>query len=409
MMKIARKAIKIILMFSLVLCFGIALGYANNINGETKLINFYFENRTVTKDLIKSIEEQDKELLVTGWREETQQSAQNLEFNRSVNDLKVLLINGSSSLLVKGPLLFKDDINGCLIDSETSYKLFGSKYSVGKEIIYNNRVLTVREIHSGTKANIIVQLLDDSQDALTGLSIDGTSFTRNKVEEFKTKYGITEMDINGGIYSGFAKFIVLIFPITALALLLIKVILYMMKSRRKPILVLIYTIVAVALIFIFFKVTGARISIPLDMIPNKWSDFDFWSRLGKEYSEKLEYVLYMKKYGIDIYNIENLLKSALYSIYTIILFIINLKVIKIKSIKQVIISTIVLIISSFITVLIVWSKYTFDVNITMLWLIYPLYICGDYFIKTHEKYLIYEEVYEEKKEELKTEIEDAFC
>ena len=36
----------------------------------------------------------------------------------------------------------------------------------------------------------------------------------------------------------------------------------------------------------------------------------------EEYKEKLEYVLYMKKYGVDIYNIENLLKSVLYSIFT---------------------------------------------------------------------------------------------
>ena len=45
------------------------------------------------------------------------------------------------------------------------------------------------------------------------------------------------------------------------------------------------------------------------MIPNKWSDFDFWSKMAKEYKEKFEYVLYMKKYGVDIYNIENLLNS----------------------------------------------------------------------------------------------------
>ncbi|MFR5403889.1 MAG: hypothetical protein ACLTGX_12430 [Clostridium sp.] len=80
---------------------------------------------------------------------------------------------------------------------------------------------------------------------------------------------------------------------------------------------------ALTFVFIFFKVTNIKISIPLDMIPNKWSDFDFWSKMGKEYKEKIEYVLYMKKYGVDIYNIENLLKSALYSIFTIILFVIN--------------------------------------------------------------------------------------
>ena len=36
----------------------------------------------------------------------------------------------------------------------------------------------------------------------------------------------------------------------------------------------------------------------------------------------------------------------------------------------------------------VTKEYKFDVNVAMIWLIYPLYLCGDYFIKVHGKYLI---------------------
>lgn len=127
------------------------------------------------------------------------------------------------------------------------------------------------------------------------------------------------------------------------------------------------------------------------MIPNKWSDFNFWSNMWDEYKEKFEYVLYMKKYSIDIYNIENLLKSVLYSIFTVILFVINLKIIKINNIKMLVINNIVSVISSFIVILIIWNNYSFNINIISIWLIYPLYLCGDYFIKVHKKYLIYEE------------------
>ena len=163
------------------------------------------------------------------------------------------------------------------------------------------------------------------------------------------------------------------------------------KSRNKPVLVILYILMTIASVFIFFKITNIKISIPLDMIPNKWSDFDFWSKMGKEYKEKFEYVLYMKKYGVDIYNIENLLKSVLYSVFTIILFVINLRIIKIDDIKTLIINNGVSILCSFVAILMIWNKYNFDVNITMVWLIYPLYLCGDYFIKVHGKYLIYEE------------------
>lgn len=307
------------------------------------------------------------------------------------SDLDILTIKGSSNLLVKGSNLFVDDLDGCLIDSDTSYKLFGSSNCVGKEIIYNDRHLIVRGILKGSKANIMIQAIEGSSQVLNGLIIDGTGLTLNKIEDFKMKFGINEMAINGNVYYIISKFISLIFPVITLVLILIKIIASLFKSKNKPVLVSIYILMAIASLFIFFKITNIKISIPLDMIPNKWSDFDFWSKMAKEYKEKFEYVLYMKKYGVDIYNIENLLKSALYSILTVILFVINLRIIKINDIKTLIINNGISILCSFVAILMIWNNYNFDVNITIIWLIYPLYLCGDYFIKIHGKYLIYEE------------------
>ena len=408
MIRYLKHIVRIILMFALIMCWGISLGYANNIESNNKTLNFYFENDKYNLELVNSIKESEKELAVVGWAEESLQSATNLDLGKSASELNVLAIKGSSNLLVKGSNLFADDLEGCLIDNDTSYKLFGSSNCIGREIVYNDRTLVVRGILKGSKSNMIIQIPDDSMKALDGLTIDGTDFTLNKIEDFKMRFGISELAINGNVYYMLAKFISMIFPIIALVLILIKVISSLFKSRNKPVLVVIYIIMALTFVFIFFKVTNIKISIPLDMIPNKWSDFDFWSKMGKEYKEKIEYVLYMKKYGVDIYNIENLLKSALYSIFTIILFVINLRVIKINDIKQLIINNGVLVVSSFVAVLIIWAKYKFDVNVAMIWLIYPLYLCGDYFIKVHGKYLIYED---EVNTEIKNSdiIEEAVC
>lgn len=391
MNSLSKHIIKIILIFTLIMCWGISLGHANNIASENKTLNFYFENENYNTEIIKSIKEADPELAIVGWAEEALQSANNPDLGKTASDLDVLTIKGSSNLLVKGSNLFTDDLEGCLIDSDTSYKLFGSSNCVGREIVYNDRTLIVRGILKGCKANIMIQASEDPSQVLDGLTIDGTDLTLNKIEDFKMMFGINEMAISGNIYYMLAKFIALMFPIIALVLILIKVISSLFKSRNKPVLVILYILMTIASVFIFFKITNIKISIPLDMIPNKWSDFDFWSKMGKEYKEKFEYVLYMKKYGVDIYNIENLLKSVLYSVFTIILFVINLRIIKIDDIKTLIINNGVSILCSFVAILMIWNKYNFDVNITMIWLIYPLYLCGDYFIKVHGKYLIYEE------------------
>lgn len=399
MIRYLKHIVRIILIFALIMCWGISLGYANNIGSENKTLNFYFENENYNTEIINNIKEDDPELAVVGWSEEALQSANNPDLGKIASDLDILIIKGSSNLLVKGSNLFADDLEGCLIDNDTSYKLFGSSNCVGREIVYNDRTLIVRGILKGSKANIMIQAPEDSLQVLDGLTIDGTGLTLNKIEDFKVKFGINEMAINGDVYYMIAKFIALIFPIIALVLILIKVITSLFKSRNKPVLVSLYVLMAIASIFIFLKVANIKISIPLDMIPNKWSDFDFWSKMGKEYKEKLEYVLYMKKYGVDIYNIENLLKSVLYSIFTVILFVINLRIIKINDIKTLIINNGISILCSFVAILMIWDKYNFDVNITMIWLIYPLYLCGDYFIRVHGKYLIYEE-------EVNTEVEN---
>lgn len=408
MIRYLKHIVRIIIVFTLIMCWGISLGYANNIGSKNKTLNFYFENENYNTELIKTIKEAEPELAVVGWAEESLQSANNLDLGKIASDLDVLIIKGSSNLLVKGSNLFADDLEGCLIDNDTSYKLFGSSNCVGREIVYNDRNLIVRGILKGSKANIMIQATEDSSQVLDGLTIDGTGLTLNKIEDFKMKFGINEMAISGNIYYIIAKFIALIFPIITLVLILIKIITSLFKSRNKPVLVSLYILMAIASVFIFFKITNIKISIPLDMIPNKWSDFDFWSKMGKEYKEKFEYVLYMKKYGVDIYNIENLLKSVLYSIFTIILFVINLRIIKVNNIKTLIINNGVSIICSFVAILMIWDKYNFDVNITMIWLIYPLYLCGDYFVKVHGKYLIYEEEVNTKVENNDI-IDEAVC
>ena len=281
MIRYLKHIVRIILMFALIMCWGISLGYANNIESNNKTLNFYFENDKYNLELVNSIKESEKELAVVGWAEESLQSATNLDLGKSASELNVLAIKGSSNLLVKGSNLFADDLEGCLIDNDTSYKLFGSSNCIGREIVYNDRTLVVRGILKGSKSNMIIQIPDDSMKALDGLTIDGTDFTLNKIEDFKMRFGISELAINGNVYYMLAKFISMIFPIIALVLILIKVISSLFKSRNKPVLVGIYIIMALTFVFIFFKVTNIKISIPLDMIPNKWSDFDFWSKMWK--------------------------------------------------------------------------------------------------------------------------------
>ena len=93
MIRYLKYIVRIILIFALIMCWGISLGYANNIERKNKVLNIYFENNNVTVETIKSIEENKKDISVVGWKEESMQSAVNPDLNRTVSDLKILSIN----------------------------------------------------------------------------------------------------------------------------------------------------------------------------------------------------------------------------------------------------------------------------------------------------------------------------
>lgn len=94
--------------------------------------------------------------MFAGWVENGMQTITNPDLNRNVENLKILFIKGRSSLLINSSMLFEDDMEGCLIDEDTAYKLFGSIHEVGKNIEYKGRNIVVRGIHKETKANVVI-------------------------------------------------------------------------------------------------------------------------------------------------------------------------------------------------------------------------------------------------------------
>ena len=64
MIRQVKHIIKVILIFALVMCWGITLGYANNIERDNDAINFYFENGNINADIVKNIEESKSDISV---------------------------------------------------------------------------------------------------------------------------------------------------------------------------------------------------------------------------------------------------------------------------------------------------------------------------------------------------------
>ena len=135
-----KSLIKHIIIFGLVIitimCFILSINYTFNLKKEKHTINIYFDDDNMSLSNIKSIrkEEEKKEnpLIFTAWKQENKQNIENEELNRSI-EVTSILVNGDSSLIVNGTILFEDDKEGCLIDKDTAYKLFGDTNIIGKK------------------------------------------------------------------------------------------------------------------------------------------------------------------------------------------------------------------------------------------------------------------------------------
>ena len=185
MKRVFSYVIKIALVLAMIICWVLSIGYTNRLASVKNTFNIYFdEEEYLPADIYKmQKEEKDKgsSLAFTGWYEKEKQSVLNSNFNRRVES-NIIFICGQSSLVSEGPILFEDDINGCLIDEETAYKLFGSNDIIGNTIVYDNKEFIIRGIHKAMKSTIIIQAESDSKDKITDMYI---TMNKNNVSLYR--------------------------------------------------------------------------------------------------------------------------------------------------------------------------------------------------------------------------------
>ena len=103
--------------------------------------------------------------------------------------------------------------------------------------------------------------------------------------------------------------------------------------------------------------------------------------------DKIKYVIYMKKYMIDIYVISYLSKIALCTIITITLFFINKRNIEIDSMKELFVSILALFIITFIAIFILKDRIFINNSSAVIWLICPYYLIYRYAYLIKERFL----------------------
>lgn len=378
-----KHIINFLLLALMIMCIGFSSGFLNKSKDNKEVDNIYLKENSMNMSQINEMqineEKEEKKVPFTAWKQIEDESIY-FEYLGKKAEADVIEICGNSDLIVNGPILFLDNEEGCLLDKKTAYTLFGSTNVKGQVIKYGERELTVIGIHEGLDNTVIVQALKDSKnnDDVTGIAIGVNENEDGSVKVFKNRYSVMATSVSNRIYYNIAFWISLILPLIIISSVVFKLIKRIRKLKRKPVLFLIYIGITVVVIAIFIKILDLELKIPYDLIPNRWSDFGYWSELFKKYSTDLREVMYMKKYNFDIPSIEASIKSIFFSIVALLLFMRCKNTIKVDNLNKSLLSILFMLVTSFTTILILHYKFSLEVSGLIILGLYPFYFLATY-------------------------------
>jgi hypothetical protein len=74
------------------------------------------------------------------------------------------------------------------------------------------------------------------------------------------------------------------------------------------------------MIMVFFAICQAKPSIPADMIPNTWSDFDFWGEKITTFKNSIQHILFIDKSEVELGYFRPLTSMVGYAVVAVIMF-----------------------------------------------------------------------------------------
>ena len=282
--------------------------------------------------------EQITDFCIWGQRERAVLSNDNLSRNILAN---VIMMCGNPELLFEDCRVpGREDLQGCLIDQESAWQLFGSSNVVGKEITYNGKNYTIRKVIPGTEKIAAFQISrqekskneGEQADHFEPLETDECQLNRLTVhpprdwtiqalqEAWSNQYGFVVELLDMELLRGLAGGCVLLVPITV-CLMFLLYLCHQYRSQEKmlgKITVAGLVLILAGMAWFFLK---KWVQIPDDYIPTKWSQFYFWTALWEQKLEQGRLLLKMPKSVLDYSWIRHFSKTIICGLFGELLLI----------------------------------------------------------------------------------------
>ncbi|WMJ87701.1 ABC transporter permease [Anaerocolumna sp. MB42-C2] len=237
----------------------------------------------------------EKTLELTLWNRLKKEKAEN-ELTGLQAETNVIEVYGNMKQVIPMEFLYgravtEDDLRMCVLDSVTAWNLFGTVSAVGNRVIWNERKYTVKGIIKTSDTVIIIPVSDIEHKFSNLEAVYGRKHGKRIEDQgrqlinFMKNNGIEEPDTL--IDGSFLAYLLTGFYHLSLWILAVQLIYFLVKTacmfRNHKFLCFLVGLAAVSSVFILVQVTEFHIQLPSQLIPGKWSDFDFYVSKYKEW------------------------------------------------------------------------------------------------------------------------------
>lgn len=402
MMRAYKRIISYVLVvFITLLAWSICLTNAQKIQVLQDVVELRYDREKLDAETIKNLqkgESESSEKIVKSfivWEQSPKEDLRNKELAKNVIG-EVVKVYGNLTMLfpvekLQGQTLYEGDREGTIISEGVAYSLWGSTDVVGQSLIVEDKAYVVRGVLKEKSNRIITQAdMADQETKFSALRVQlvDKENVAGMISTLKFKYNLPEsvlrnLSLTSILLSGLA-----LLPGYLLGFYgLIKLYKFIYSTHRYWVSAILLSIIALGLTWITIEMMQFITYIPSYIIPNKWSDFTFWSKLIDGFIENSRQLQALPALiGDGWYNGIKAMIVGGFSITCIGMLAFS-KIAKVEEGKILFYSTLGAIMLSFITIMLV---YRLEGQVTMIeafWGVMPMYLLITFIINKWTKLL----------------------
>lgn len=345
----------LLLLFLSVSCFFKAAQHKQNLelyNDKITVIPNISISGIQANEVQKRNELSDNPYAVTIWGERQDITIYNPDLKRETIVNQIIVCGRTDAILSGTYTLDINDKNGCLIDENTAYELFGDSKTTGQVIVSDNKSYVVRGIIQDMRNIFVRQSTDETGEILDTFTVlRGEETTGTTVNHIFNIFRMQGHLLDYGIVIDLTSTIFLVVPVILFSYLcsLInkckKYCIFVSDKRlhdetilqffckRYPKEYWFWLCIQIFCIIIFAVIILKNFTLIDDYIPTKWSDLGFWKQLLEEKAVSLKYLFITTKKSPEIMFFISFLKANIFnllSLFFMILLIYEVKIIELK-------------------------------------------------------------------------------